>query len=68
MVVFDLTKPLWNTLLVRVVVALGLPFAIYLAIAKLRSDPRRQRLPKGPPGHWLWRNTFDLDGKTGDNR
>jgi hypothetical protein len=68
MAVLDLNIPLWSSLIVRIVVALGLPLAILLAITRLRTDPRRKRLPKGPPGHWLWRNTFDLDGKSGDNR
>jgi len=68
MVVLDLTASLWDAWLVRAVVALALPMLVLLAVRRFTADPRRKRLPKGPPGHWLWRNTFDLDGKTGDNR
>jgi hypothetical protein len=52
----------------RIFLSLGTALAVLIAIAILRRDPRRKRLPPGPPGHWLWRNTFDLDGKSGDNR
>lgn len=68
MVVLDLTTNLWNSWIVRGIVALALPLVILVVVNKVRVDPRRKRLPKGPTGHWLWRNTFDLDGKTGDNR
>jgi len=68
MVVVDLTVPLWNSWIIRTIFALVLPIVILRIVSKIRADPRRKRLPKGPPGHWLWRNTFDLDGKSGDNR
>jgi hypothetical protein len=68
MVVLDLTLNLWNSWLVRGLVAIALPLVILVVVSKVRADPRRKRLPKGPRGHWLWRNTFDLDGKSGDNR
>jgi len=68
MVVLDLTTNLSNSWIVRGIVALALPLVILVVASKVLADPRRKRLPKGPPGHWLWRNTFDLDGKTGDNR
>lgn len=54
--------------IVRTIITLALPIAVFIGVTKLRADPRRKRLPKGPPGHWLWKNTFDLDGKSGDNR
>ena len=68
MVVLDLTTNLWNSWILRCIVALALPLMVLVVVNKVWADPRRKRLPKGPPGHWLWRNTFDFDGKTGDNR
>ena len=52
----------------RLLTGLCIPIALIFFISKITKDPRRKRLPPGPPGHWLWRNTFDLDGKSGDNR